>query len=132
MEACGSAHHWAQWLGGLGIVVNLLPARCAEIVPVQVKSVGQQALQSLHRTRSLWMATRTRRIRALRGFCREFGIAVAQGSRLGVEQIGRVLADPQSAIPGLLRGTMRLLVEEIRLLEGRIAQVERELTAAAR
>lgn len=155
MEACGSAHHWARWLSGLGIAVKLLPARyvrayvkrnktdaadaaalleaarCADIVPVRVKSLEQQGLQALHRTRSLWMATRTSRINALRGFCREFGIGIAEGSRVGVEQIGRVLADPQTAIPGLLRGTMTLLVEEIRLLEGRIAQLERELTNAA-
>ena len=45
-------------------------ARCADIAPVRVKSVEQQALQGLHRTRSLWMATRTSRINALRGFCR--------------------------------------------------------------
>lgn len=156
MEACGSAHHWARWLNGLGIEVKLLPAayirayvkrnktdaadacalleaaRCAEIVPVRVKSIEQQALQGLHRTRSLWMGTRTSRINALRGFCREFGIVIAQGSRLGVEQIGRVLADPHAPVPTLIRGTMTLLVEEIRLLEVRIAQLERELTALAR
>jgi hypothetical protein len=55
------------------------------------------------------MGTRTSRIDALRGFCREFGIAIAQGSRVGVEQISRVLADPTSAVPTLIRGTMRLL-----------------------
>jgi transposase len=156
MEACGSAHHWARWLNGLGIEVRLLPAtyirayvkrnktdaadacalleaaRCAEIEPVRVKSVEQQALQGLHRTRSLWMATRTSRINALRGFCREFGIVIAQGSRVGLEQIGRVLADPHAAVPTLIRGTMTLLVEEVRLLEVRIAQLERELTALAR
>ena len=145
MEACGSAHHWARYLRGLGIDVRLLPpayvrayvkrnktdaadavalleaARCADIVPVRVKSVEQQALQSLHRTRSLWMGTRTSRINALRGFCREFGLAVSVGSRLGVEQISRLLADPESAIPPLLRPTMTLLLEEIRLLEARIA-----------
>ena len=84
MEACGSAHHWARWLGGLGIDVKLLPAkyvrayvkrnktdkadacalleaaRASDIVPVRVKSVEQQALQSLHRTRSLWMGTALR------------------------------------------------------------------------
>ena len=27
MGACGSAHHWARWLGGLGIDVKLLPAK---------------------------------------------------------------------------------------------------------
>jgi transposase len=156
MEACGSAHHWARWLNGLGIEVRLLPAtyirayvkrnktdsadacalleaaRCAAIVPVRIKSIEQQALQGLHRTRSLWMTTRTARINALRGFCREFGIVIAQGSRLGVEQIGRVLADPRSAVPTLIRGTLTLLVEEVRLLEVRIAQLERELTALAR
>jgi transposase len=98
----------------------------------RVKSVEQQALQAVHRTRSLWMQTRTSRINALRGFCGEFGIAIAQGSRVGVEQISRVLADPNSAVPALIRGTMKLLVEEIRLLEARIAQLERELTQVAR
>jgi len=156
MEACGSAHHWARWLNGLGIEAHLLPAayvrayvkrnktdaadavalleaaRCAEIVPVRVKSIEQQALQGLHRTRSLWMSTRTSRINALRGFCREFGIVIAQGARLGVEQISRALADPHAALPALIRGTMTLLVGEIRLLEVRIAQLERELAALAR
>ena len=156
MEACGSAHHWARQLNVLGIEVKLLPAayirayvrrnktdaadacalleaaRCAQIEPVKVKSIEQQALQGLHRTRSLWMGTRTSRINALRGFCREFGIAIAQGSRTGVEQISRVLADPHSAVPALIRGTMSLLVEEIRLLEARIAQLERELAALAK
>jgi transposase len=156
MEACGSAHHWARWLNARGIEVRLLPAayvrayvkrnktdaadacalleaaRCADIVPVRVKSVEQQALQGLHRTRSLWMAARTSRINALRGFCREFGIVVSQGARLGVEQIGRVLADPRSGLPELIRPTMALLVEEIRLLEARVSQLERELTLLAR
>lgn len=103
MEACGSAHHWARWLVGQGIEVRLLPAayvraylrrnktdaadacamleaaRCADIEPVRVKSLEQQALQGLHRIRSLWMSTRTARINALRGLCREFGLAVPQG-----------------------------------------------------
>jgi transposase len=106
MEACGSAHHWARWLGGLGIEVTLLPARyvrayvrrnktdaadaaalleaarCCDLRPVRVKSVEQQALQALqalHRTRSLWQADRTRRINTLRGYCREFGIAIVPG-----------------------------------------------------
>jgi transposase len=34
-------------------------ARSSGITPVRIKSVEQQALQGLHRTRSLWMDTRT-------------------------------------------------------------------------
>jgi transposase len=41
-------------------------------------------------------------------------------------------ADPHSAVPPLMRGTMKLLVEEIRLLEARIAQLERELAEVAK
>ena len=156
MEACGSAHHWARWLSGLGIEVTLLPARyvrayvrrnktdaadaaalleaarCSDLHPVRVKSVEQQALQALHRTRSLWQGDRTRRINTLRGYCREFGIAIALGSRLGLEQIARVLAEPRSGIPELLRPTMVLLIEEVRLLEARIGALERELAALVR
>jgi transposase len=156
MEACGSAHHWARWLSGFGVEVRLLPAgyirayvkrnktdaadacalleaaRCADIEPVRIKSVEQQALQGLHRIRSLWMSTRTARINALRGFCREFGLAVPQGARTGVEAISRVLADPNSPVPLLVRGSMKLLIEEIRMLEARIAGLEKELTELAK
>ena len=83
-------------------------ARCADIAPVRVKSVEQQALQGLHRTRSLWMATRTARINALRGFCREFGIAIAQGSppRAWSRSAG-CSPIPTFAVPELMRATMR-------------------------
>ena len=156
MEACGSAHHWARTLIARGIAVKLLPpayvrayvrrnktdaadaaalleaSRCGEMHPVAVKSVEQQALQGLHRIRSLWMSNRTSRINTLRGLCREFGLAVSVGSRLGVEQISRVLAEPKSPIPELIRSSMSLLVEEIRLLESRVAGIERELSALAK
>ncbi|MFA6312774.1 MAG: IS110 family transposase [Sterolibacterium sp.] len=42
------------------------------------------------------------------------------------------MADPNSVVPGLIRGSMKLLVEEIRLLEARIAQLERELSEVAK
>ena len=129
MEACGSAHHWGRRFTAQGVSSTLLPARyvrayvkrnktdvanaqalleasrASDIVPVKVKSVEQQALQALHRTRSLWMGTRISRINALPGFCREFGLDIRQGSRVGLEQIGRVLADSRTAIPELLRPT---------------------------
>jgi len=156
LQACGLAHHWARWLNGVGIEVRLLPAqsvrayvkrnktdaaeaatlleaaRASDRRPVRVKSVEQQALQGMHHIRSLWMGTRTSRLNALRGFCREFGIAIPVGARTGVEAISRVLADPKTAVPDLIRGTAKLLIEEIRLLEARVAQLERELAALAK
>jgi transposase len=155
MEACGSAHHWGRWLHAKGVAVKLLPARyvrpyvrrsktdaadclalleaarAPDIVAVRVKCVEQQALQGLHRIRSGWMGARTARINTLRGLCREFGLVVPPGARTGLEQMARELADEHSAIPALVRPTMKLLLEEIRLLEARIAQLERELAQLA-
>lgn len=156
MEACGSAHHWARRFQARGIEVRLLPpkyvkayvkrnktdaadalalleaCRASDIKPVAVKSVEQQALQALHRTRSGWMSTRTRRINTLRGFCREFGLVVPEGAVKGLAQIARYLADERSGLPAILRSSMRLMLEEIRLMEARIGQLEQELCELAR
>lgn len=155
MEACGSAHHWARLLGMRGMHVKLLPAqyvrayvkrnktdaadacalleaaRAGQIKPVAVKSVEQQALQALHRTREAWKSTRTRRINTLRGFCREFGLVVPEGAATGLAQIARYLADERSGLPQMLRGSMRLMLDEIRLMEARIGQLEQQLSELA-
>lgn len=156
MEACGTAHHFARLFAARGFEVILLPAhyvrayvrrnktdsadaialldavRAINIRPVQIKSIEQQALQAIHRARSQWMATRTARINGLRGFCREFGLHVPVGARTGLDAMGRAIADDQSAIPALLRPTMQMLLDEIRVLETRITQLERQLASIAR
>lgn len=156
MEACGSAHHWARRLAGLGIQAMLLPpkhvrryvlgnktdaADCAALLeacrnlkihPVPVKSVEQQSLQALHRLRSQWMSTRTQRINALRGFCREFGLTAPRGARTGLQLLARMVADDTNALPAMLRCELPLMLQEVRDLELRVAQLERELTAIAR
>jgi transposase len=107
-------------------------ARASDIKPVAVKSIEQQALQALHRMRSAWMATRTGRINMLRGFCREFGLDVPVGAVRGLGQMARYIADEHSGLPTMLRAPMRLALEEIRLMEARIEQIERELAEFAR
>jgi transposase len=132
MEACGSAHHWARTIRARGIEVRLLPAqyvrayvkrnktdradaqalleaaRAGDIRPVAVKSIEQQGLQALHRTRSGWMSTRTRRINTLRGFCREFGSVVPEGATTGLACMAHYLADDRSGLPELLGNTRYL------------------------
>lgn len=154
MEACGSAHHWGRILQQRGIQVKLLPAsyvrayvkrnktdaadaaalleaaRCADIVPVKIKSIEQQCLQGLHRVRSGWMATRTARINAMRGLCREFGVAVSSGAANGLRQIGKALGGTQ--LPAALHPILQALLAEVRELEQRIEQVEHELSLIAR
>lgn len=156
MEACGMAHHWARWLMQRGIDVELLPphyvrayikrnktdaadaaalleaARCADIQPVRIKTVEQQALQALHRTRSMWMRWRTATINAMRGTCREAGLRVSKGAKVGLAQMAKLIAEEQSAIPALMRSTMRSMLEEVRQLETRIDAIEKELSAVVR
>ena len=51
-----------------------------EIHAVPVKSIEQQAIASLHVCRATWMSTRTARLNALRGLCREFGLCIPVGA----------------------------------------------------
>jgi Transposase and inactivated derivatives len=151
MEACGSAHHHARRLGSQGHDVVLLPAqyarayvrrnktdaadaaalieaaRCPDIRPVPIKSVDQQALQQLHRLRSQWMGTRTRRINLLRGCLREFGVYIPLGARRAIQSVREALASAACAVPALLHSSLIELLAEIDSLEQRCKHIEREL-----
>ena len=129
LEACGSAHHWARQLQPLGHTVRLLPAhdvrpyvrrnktdrtdakglleanRNEELQPVPVKTIGYQAIASLHRLRSTWLATRTARLNTLRGLLREFGIFIPTGAQRVVPRV-RALAGDTADVPIVLHTTL--------------------------
>jgi transposase len=147
MEACGTAHHWGRELEALGHRVRLLPtagvaryrdgnktdradtvaileaARNEAIDPVPVKTLEQQALTSLHRLRSAYVADRTARINTVRGILREFGHAIPQGSRAFVGRARAALADEQ--LPEDLRCELCRALDEIDAFRQKI----RELTS---
>ena len=155
MEACGTAHFWARTAQTHGHRVTLLPAqyvrpyvrrnktdrtdaevlleaaRTGGIKPVAVKTVAQQELLALHRVRDQWMATRTARINALRGFLREHGIGLPRGARAAVAAVPTLLEDADAPLPGRLRDVLARLVAEIRELEDQVTAVERTLATIA-
>jgi transposase len=155
MEACGSAHYWGRTAQAYGHRVQLLPPQYvrpfvrrqktdrtdvtglldarqrSEMPTVAVKTVAQQAVLALHRVRAQWMATRTARINALHGLLAEHGVTFAAGVRQLGRRAGQLLADPDTPIPLSLRRALLTLLEEIRDLERRAEEVERELRAAA-
>jgi transposase len=155
LEACGSAHYWARQLQPLGHAVRLLPAhdvhryvrrnktdrtdtkalleanRNDEIQPVPVKSVEQQAIASLHRLRSTWLATRTARLNTVRGLLREFGVTIPVGATHVVPQVRDCLAQSGTPIPMLLHRTLIDACAEIRELETRIRSVDQQLAILA-
>jgi transposase len=155
MEACGSAHHWGRKLQELGHRVVLLPphhvrpyirrnktdrtdakgileaSRNDDIRPVPVKTVAQHVVTSLHRLRSGWMTERTARLNALRGLLRELGIFIPMGSREVVPMVWSFIEDADSDLPEALRPIFAEACREIRDIEARIKQVDRQLEATA-
>ena len=59
---------------------------------VAIKTVGQQALLSLHRARSLLVRQRTQLINGLRGMAAEFGVYIAKGLARVIEFAEDILA----------------------------------------
>jgi len=153
MEACGSAHHWARALGGLGHEVELLPAaqvrpfvrsnkddaadaraiwvaaQQSDIRRVPQKSVEQQAVLALHRTRSHWVSVRTATVNSLRGLLYEFGVVLRGGRQAGL----KALAEQRVVIDEQIPATMRTLVDgqlnTLQHIGQRIEQLEREIAA---
>src|SRR3990170_3122927 len=141
LEACGSAHHWARQLQPLGHTGRLLPAhdvrryvrrnktdrtdtkgmleanRNEEIHPVPVKTIEQQAIASLHRLRSTWVATRTARLNTLRGLLREFGVFIPVGAREVRPRVRLLLEEPTATVPIALRDALANACAELDVLE---------------
>ena len=153
LEACGSSHYWARQIQPFGHEVRLLPAhdvhrylrrnktdrtdtkalleagRNNEIHAVPVKTIEQQAIASLHRLRSTWLATRTSRLNTVRGLRREFGIFIPVGAQHVVPRVRELLAE--DGLPVVLRTTLATACEEIESLAMRMHAVDRELAALA-
>ena len=93
---------------------------------------SQQALLMLHRVREQLLKQRTATINALRAHLAEFGIVAAQ-RRTGLRELLAVVADPEDRrLPPLARELLQGLVEHLRALEERTAELDRRLVAAAR
>ena len=152
MEACGTAHHWARTAREHGHDPYLLHAqyvrpyvrrnktdaadadallrarRDADLKPVPVKSVDQQALQGLHRIRQQWVATHTQRINLARGLLAELGISLPAGAA----GIVRRLHESIDRVPSVLVAALTPILNEISALEQQIKHLDRQLSAIAK
>lgn len=155
MEACGMAHDWGRVAQQHGHRVTLVPpayvrpyvrrnktdradaeaileaVRSGEMPSVPVKRIEQQALVALHRIREQWMTTRTARINAMRGILREHGLLLPAGVRAAMQAVPAIVEDAETPLPMHLRHVLASVHDEVRDIEGRIADLERELRALA-
>jgi transposase len=156
MEACGSAHHWARELSKLGHEVRLMPpqyvkpyvktnkhdaadaeAICEAVTRptmrfVPVKTIEQQTMAQLHRIRQLLVKQRTMQVNALRGHLAELGIVRGQGIAKAAQLMRLVEDASDDTLPAKIRQQLQHLVELVRDLHRRLAEIDRELGELAR
>ena len=97
MESCGSAHHWARWLNGLGIEVRLLPAQYVRAYVKRNKTDAADAAALLEAAR----ASDMRPVRVgsadlhemMRNFCDRFRSESKIATELIMESIGAEASD---------------------------------------
>jgi transposase len=99
---------------------------------VPVKTVEQQSLCQLHRVRQLLLKQKVMHVNALRGHLAEFGIVRAQGGAKASELMRLIEGASDDVLPAKIRGQLRHLVELLRDLHGRLAEIDRELGELAR
>jgi transposase len=151
MEACSGAHEWGRRFQQHGHTVKLMAPKFvapyrksdkndgndAEAVCeavgrpsmrfVPVKSVEQQALLAVHRVRQGFVVERTALINRLRGLLSEFGVVLPLRS----ETVRRQAAQASEVLPELARRAIADLLEQLRLLDGRIDAYDKEIEAQA-
>ena len=151
MEACASAHYWARELAQLGHTVRLIPAAyvkpyvkrgksdaidaeaiCEAVTRptmrfVPAKSVDQQAIVMLHRTRDLLVRQRTMLANALRGHLAEFGVVGASGLWRLEQLVAMARSTSESRLPELARECIDLIVAQLEALAERIVAAERTI-----
>ena len=156
MEACGSAHHWARTLASLGHQVELLPAKQVrafvrsnkddaadaraiwlaaqqtDIRRAPIKTVDQQAVMSLHRTRSHWVSVRTATTNMIRGLLYEFGVVLPGGKQAGLKAIGANRAQVDDKLPQLMSRLVDQQLQTLRDIERSIEQIEAEIAEQQR
>jgi transposase len=153
MEACGTSHHWARELVGLGHEVRLMPpvyvkpyvkrgktdagdaeAICEAVTRptmrfVPIKSVEQQAALALHRARDLLVRQRSQLVNMVRGLLAELGIHIPKGITHALAFVRRAVAGDVGDVPVVAARVISALAEQASELQGRIRQLERDLLA---
>ncbi|GFE77041.1 IS110 family transposase [Novosphingobium sp. TCA1] len=157
IEACGTSHHWARELVGLGHKVRLMPpayvkpyvkrgkndaadaeAICEAVTRptmrfVAVKSREQQSALSLHRARSLLVGQRTQLVNMIRATLAEFGIAIPEGVEKALS-MGRQIVDREIDLGLPTEATMVVAMLSQQTLDThvRLREIDKALTALQR
>jgi len=138
-EACATSHYWARAAERHGHDARIIPAkfvapfrqghktdsndalavaeaaRRPNIKEAPMKTVEQQGLQAIHRSRQLLIQECTALSNHLRGLLMEFGVVIPQGFASLLRAVPEVLEDGDNELPDMYRPTLHRMYT--RLLE---------------
>ena len=151
MEACGTAHFWARKLLGFGHTVRLMApqfvkpyvksnkndaadaeAICEAVARpnmrfVPIKTVEQQAVLALHRARAGFVKARTAQANQIRGLLGEFGLMIPKGIAHIAGRVPELIEDAANELPGEFRLLVDRLMENLKLLDSQVAELEAQI-----
>ncbi|CDZ64798.1 IS110 family transposase [Neorhizobium galegae] len=156
MEACASSHYWARELEKLGHTSRIIPAQYvkpfvmrgksdavdAEAITVaamqpnmrflRAKSLDQQAIVVLVKTRAFLLRQRSNAVNSLRGQMAEFGV-ISRTGHANLKPLISVLRDEQDKrLPNAVRTALLAILNQIEALNDNIEALEKDIVAHGR
>jgi transposase len=152
-EACATAHYWSRFAQSHGHTTKILPALAVapfrqghktdkndalavaeaanrpNIKEAPYKTVNQQAVQSIQRSRELLVNDRTALSNHIRGILLEFGFAIRQGYSALHQHVPDILEDGENELPDSYRATLNLLYVRLRDLRDDIGFMDKQIAA---
>ncbi|WP_062212733.1 IS110 family transposase [Aureimonas sp. AU12] len=154
LEACASAHHWANAIGEFGHTVRMMPAVyvkahvkrnktdaadaeaiCEAVTRptmrfVPIKTQDEQAACMVLKTRELFVRQRTQTSNAMRAHMAELGIISATGMA-SIDKLIAILRDETDArLPSAARASLLEMAEQIERLSSHIAALDTKIVKA--
>jgi len=155
-EACATAHYWARVAQRHGHQVKIIPAKAVapfrqghktdendalavaeaarrpNVKVAPLKTIEQQGMQAVQRSRELLVHERVSLSNHLRGLLMEFGIVIPQGFASLYRQLPEILEDGENELPDLYRPTLNLLYGRLCDLRGDLERLNIEIETLVR
>ncbi|MGR5392001.1 IS110 family transposase [Vibrio crassostreae] len=152
-EACSTAHYWARFAKQHGHNIKILPAKVVasfrqghktdkndalavaetanrpNIKEAPLKTLEQQAIQSIQRSREHLVHDRTSLSNHLRGLLMEFGIFIPKGFAALRKAIPEILEDAENGVPDTYRATLHLMYSRFDYLCSDIKKLDAQISA---